>query len=768
MSKKSSNFAPANVKNFIMAKKGLVMGLLMAGALLGMSAVQAAPKLRIHWSLVQNDIEPGVCLTKWTFINDGTTPLPGTGWTIYYCQLSVNPEYKAGDLMHFERISASSHKITPTEMFAGLAAGDTITLDVRFKGAILKENAGPEGAFLVLDSTGAPVTIPIEAERFTNSKQWSRGIDTWYKYADGELLYDKFLPFTAGSAIREPVFLLPRPKVVEWTARRSTRSSGQLPPEGYIIDISYGSVKIQSADSVGQYYAEKTMERLRKAGLPNCHIEDWPDYPFRGFMLDIARNYTRKADILRLIDQMSDYKLNVLHLHLADDEAWRLEIPGIPELTEIGSKRGYTTDERNCMLPYYGGGWNDKDMNNSANGFLTREDFKEILRYAQEHYIQVIPEIDIPGHSRAAIKCMEARYHKYIQNDPSRAYQYLLTDFNRPKLDYNSAQSYKDNVIAVNLTSAQNFMEKVIGEIRKMYTEAGIKPTYFHLGGDEVAKGVYTDEQFTHFLVQLQGIVTDNGFYPAGWEEIAAIWPQSPSEQPTDGKKPLCNCWKVSQKKAQELSDQGFPVVLSCANVLYFDHVYVRHQEETGLYWAGSCEVMDTYLFEPIRNENVRGLEAHVFAETLRGDYQQVERYIFPRLFALSERAWNARPESAAKYQGHTVTPAEWNASICKHELKRLQDNGIHFHLSQPGIHVEKNYATMITSVPGAVIRYTLDGTEPTTTSAVYSSPVRVRQGTTIRAKAFYLGKESNSTWWIPNESDNKKASTSTYNGSTY
>jgi len=739
-------------------KKGLILSMLLTMTMTA-AVAQTQPKLRIHWTMIQNDIEPGVCMTRWTFVNEGAEPLPASGWTIYYCQISVNPVYKGGDPFHFERISASSHKITPTQAFAGLPAGQSITLNVPYKGAILKENAGPEGAFIVIDSTANPVSIPIVWDKFDNSKQWSRGIENWYKYADGELLYTKFQPYTSSLQVRDPVFLLPRPKVVEWNIRRFATPATKLPAEGYTIDISYGRVKIEAADKAGQYYAEKTLARLREAGMPNCHIEDWPDYPYRGFMLDIARNFTKKEDIFRLIDQMSDYKLNVLHLHLVDDEAWRLEIPDIPELTEIGSKRGYTTNERNCLYPYYGGGWDDSDPKNPANGYLTRSDFIEILTYARAHYINVIPEIDIPGHSRAAIKCMEARFYKYIDDNPSKAFQYLLTDFKRDKSDVHSAQSYKDNVIAVNLSSSLAFMDKVISEIHKMYVEAGVPQTYFHLGGDEVAKGVYTDEEHARFLDQLRSSIADNGFYPAGWEEIAAVLPEM---------KPLSYCWKVSQKKAQELSGQDFPVVLSCANVLYFDHVYVRHQEENGLYWAGSCEMMDTYLFEPIRDANVKGLQAQVFAETLRGDYHQVERYIFPRLFALSERAWNARPESAAPYQGRTISPAEWNASICAQELPRLRKNGISFHLSLPGIHVENGLATIITSVPQATIRYTLDGSEPTSASTAYSTPFRVKNGTTIRAKAFYLDTESNTTWWIPGESETTKSGSAEYSGATY
>lgn len=721
----------------------------------------AAPQLRIEWNLIQNDVEPGICLTEWTLTNTGDEPLNNNGWTIYYCQLSVNPQFTEGDPLRASRISASSQQLTPTASFPALLPGQRRTFLLRYKGAILKENAGPEGAFLVLtDAEGehAPVSVPINCQPFTGPLQWERGINSWYKYADGELLYEKFLPFTANTPVAERAFLLPRPKVLEWQIAQ-TATSQSIPAEGYILDVSYGKAKIQAADDAGRYYANKTLARLREAGMPNCHIVDYPDYPYRGFMLDIARNFSRKVDILRLIEWMSDYKLNTLHLHLVDDEAWRLEIPGIPELTEVGSRRGYTTDESQCLNPYYGGGWDADDLTSPANGYLTRADFIEILRFAKDHYIRVVPEIDIPGHSRAAIKSMEARYRKYLYTDPVKATQYLLTDFLRKKVDYNSAQNYTDNVIAINMPTALAFMDKVVSEIHLMYQEAGVAQTYFHLGGDEVPTGVYTDEEQAVFLTSLRNTISRNGFYPGGWEEIAGILPEM---------KPLSYCWKVSQKKAEELSGNDFPVVLCCANVLYFDHVYVRHQEEKGLYWAGSCELMDTYLFEPLRGANVQGLQAQVFAETIRR-FSMVEEYIFPRIFALSERAWNARPESAARYQNHVLTPAEWNASVCKYELPRVNRQGMAFHLSQPGIHVEHNLATMITSVPGATIRYTLDGTDPTEASPVYRNPVRVPKGATVRARAFYLGHRSACTWALPSDGSKQKTeNTQQYSGQTY
>lgn len=616
--------------------------------------------LLIQWQLIANDswqrqTTPGICETEWTFINNTPDTIPATGWEIRYCQLSVVPfdELNAALPIVLERVSASSHRITPRQdAFVPMAPGERRTYRVAYKGYILKNNGAPEGAFLVVSTGGKDVITPmaIEATPFARPEQWSRGVASNYTYMDGERMY--------------------------------------------------------------AYYANLSQEK------PTLTADTTqPRFAYRGLMLDIARNFTKKADILRVIDYMAVCRLNRLHLHLSDDEGWRLEIPGLPELTEIGSKRGFTRDETTCLLPYYGGGADAEDETNPANGYLSRQDYIDILLYADSLGIQVIPEIDVPGHSRAAIVAMK-HHARFCLSDPSR-----------DTVSYSSAQSYTDNILAINQPATLAFMEKVIQEIAAMYAEAGLPTTYFHLGGDEVAGGVYTGEEQRAFISQVIPILHRYGFTPAGWEEI--------SHTATVSDQPLCYCWKPSQKRASELSESGYPVVLSCANVLYFDHVYVRHPEETGLFWAGAAEYIDTYRFEPIEGRMVQGVQAQVFAETVR-NFDMVQRYLFPRLFALEAVAW-----------GKTMSEAEWNDALCDKWLPMMKERfgqteqGFHFHLSMPGIHREGTQVFMNCLMHSATIRYTIDGSEPDESSPAYVAPVDVPENSVIKARAYYLGEKS-------------------------
>ena len=253
----------------------------------------------------------------------------------------------------------------------------------------------------------------------------------------------------------------------------------QYPDEYYEIVIKNNRLTLKASDTHGIFNACQTLlalldnMELTSAPLPNLHITDYPDMGHRGIMLDVARNFTKKADLLKLIDILSFYKMNVLHLHLSDDEAWRVEIPGLEELTEIASRRGHTTDEQTCLYPAYAWGWNETDTTSLANGYYSRSDFMDILKYAKERHIRIIPEIDIPGHSRAAIKAMNARYQKYIDTERPKAEEYLLIDF-ADTSQYLSAQNFTDNVINVAMPSTYHFLEKVIDEIVQMYQDLSL------------------------------------------------------------------------------------------------------------------------------------------------------------------------------------------------------------------------------------------------------------------------------------------------------
>lgn len=200
-------------------------------------------------------------------------------------------------------------------------------------------------------------------------------------------------------------------------------------------------------------------------------------------MVDVARNFHSKEAILSTIDQMAAYKLNKLHLHLSDDEGWRLEIPGLPELTDIGSQRCFDLDEKSCLLPQLGSG---STTDNFGSGHFSRADYVEILKYAKARSVEVIPEIDMPAHARAAVVSMEARYERLMnEGDEAAANEYRLMD-PEDTSNVTTVQFYdKKSFINPCMESSTRFVDKVITEVAAMHKEAGMPLSTWHYGGDE-------------------------------------------------------------------------------------------------------------------------------------------------------------------------------------------------------------------------------------------------------------------------------------------
>ncbi|GHD61505.1 family 20 glycosylhydrolase [Jeongeupia chitinilytica] len=262
--------------------------------------------------------------------------------------------------------------------------------------------------------------------------------------------------------------------------------------EGYSLVITPKGAQIVGYDAAGAFYGVQSLLSLVPTqgakAVPTMEVADAPRFGYRGFMIDTARNFRSKATVLAAIDQMAAYKLNKLHYHLSDDEGWRLQIPGLPELTDVGGKRVHDLTETRGLLPQLGQG---PDSNNAGSGFLTRDDFIEILKYAHARNIEVIPEIDMPGHARAAVVSMEARYKRLMaEGKPEAASEYRLVD---PKETSNiTGVQFYDRLSTLNpcQPSALKFTDKVIGEVARMYQDAGIKLESWHFGGDE-AKNIF-------------------------------------------------------------------------------------------------------------------------------------------------------------------------------------------------------------------------------------------------------------------------------------
>ena len=737
--------------------------------------------LTLHWEFGQNDLTPGVCEAYLTLTNTSCDTLTNEGWTLYFNLMSLHPIYTEGDALREKEIQASWHSIEPTQTFAPLAPGESRTFTMRYKGSAIRENICPEGFFLVNTKPSTlnpkPISIPCTYAPYTRPEQMKRGIVTWEKtpYADGEYMFDYVervlgeraypqpLPESTpkselfrgprqgkGAGKEEVQPLLPHPKKMTYAdgvcevakAEIISRTDANMVKEGYTMIISPDTIRIEASDEAGVFYAKQTLKQWGET-IPCGRVTDYPDLPHRGIMLDVVRNYYPVDSIYHILDMMAYHKLNVLHFHLSDDEAWRLEIPGLPQLTDIGSKRGYTTDESDCLLPMYCGGW-DAEAPTTANGYITREKYIELLKYAGERHIRVIPEIDMPGHMRAAKKAMGK----------------LLTDSAFDARVYKSAQNYTDNVIDVSKPYAVEFIDHVVTEIVKMHEEAGHPLTIFNIGGDEVPKGALTKEEHQAFIDAVLEILKRYNLQPMGWEEIDHFC------QPESGA--ICYAWLNSESKPMQLAEAGYQVVIATASHLYFDFAYCNHHEEKGLSWGGYTDEYRSFDWQPAQHPNIIGMNAQLWGEVIRS-FAQVEWQIYPKIYGLAERAWNNRS---------SLTLSEYNQLVYEEFLPQLAESGRNFHIQQPGIRqvateneqlqLDKSHILieMNKVMQGGEILYCLDDGE----WKIYTNTIAIPATTqVVKAKVRYLGKESNTTWlWLNDKHDVKGQTVEKNTGATF
>ena len=719
--------------------------------------------LSLHWEFGQNDVEPGICEAYLTLTNTSEQELTHEDWTLYFNLMSLHPIYTEGDALRETEIQASWHSIEPTQTFAPLAPGESKTYTLRYKGSAIRENICPEGFFLVNPKHSTlntkPITIPCTYAPYTRPEQMKRGIVTWEKtpYADGEYVFDYVERILGDEAMRRSGDqakvvhpLLPQPKQMAYAdgvchvakAEIISRTDANMVKEGYTMIISPDTIRIEASDEAGVFYAKQTLKQWGDT-IPCGRVIDYPDLPHRGIMLDVVRNYYPVDSIYRVLDMMAYHKLNVLHFHLSDDEAWRLEIPGLPQLTDIGSKRGYTTDESECLLPMYCGGW-DANANTTANGYITREKYIELLKYAGERHIRVIPEIDMPGHMRAAKKAMGK----------------LLTDSAFDARVYKSAQNYTDNVIDVSKPYAVEFIDHVVTEIVKMHEEAGHPLTIFNIGGDEVPKGALTKEEHQAFIDAVLEILKRYNLQPMGWEEIDHFC------QPESGA--ICYAWLNSESKPMQLAQAGYQVVIATASHLYFDFAYCNHHDEKGLSWGGYTDEYRSFDWQPAQHPNIIGMNAQLWGEVIRS-FAQVEWQIYPKIYGLAERAWNNRS---------SLTLSEYNHLVYEEFLPQLAASGRNFHIQQPGIRqvateneqlqLDKSHVLieMNKVMEGGEIWYCLDDGDWMVYNTTTAIPAKTQ---IVKAKVHYLGKESNITWlWLEDAYEIDSEATEANAGATF
>ena len=433
--------------------------------------------------------------------------------------------------------------------------------------------------------------------------------------------------------------IIPRPKRIYEPGKAHAE---EVHPKGWyrITFDSDGTAQVESQDEAGAVYAQATLAKLPKE-TKGIVIEDWPVLGLRGFMLDVVRDFRTKDEVFKVLDIMASYKLNLLHFHLGDDESWCLEIPKLPELTAFSGHHelpDWDLKESKALKPTANG-----HIGNAT--FYTEEEYKEILQYAAERQIAVVPEFDAPGHSRAAIKAMQA-YEKRTGDDTYRLQDPADTSH------YWTAQDFTDNVLDPDLPGVYKFYGVVFDEVIRMHREAGVPLPGIHIGGDEVPDGAWTGrdrkkvkDTFTRGMVQL---AQERDLKLAGWQEMVEnIEPETLEAL----KKQLLfvNAWSTLNERADlpaRLANAGIPVLLSNVQHAYVDLAYSDDPDDIGLHWGGYVDerkgyALPVYSYPGLQKpENIVGAEALLWSENIRS-LDNATYQMLPKALGVWERAWN-------------------------------------------------------------------------------------------------------------------------------
>ena len=429
----------------------------------------------------------------------------------------------------------------------------------------------------------------------------------------------------------QPADIIPQVKRVHYGAEQVATNDAEKPAGWYRIIIGEDlEPVIEAGDEDGRFYAQVTLDKLPRPLRPMT-IEDWPDYAHRGFMLDVVRDFRSVEDVIKVIDIMVSLKMNVLHLHLGDDEAWCLEIKALPELTAYSGTHAlpdWDLQETSALKPTANGRIGNKT-------FYTEEEYLQILKYAWERRISVIPEFDAPGHSRASIKAMQAR-ERNTGDDSFRLQDPADTSI------YWTAQDFTDNVLSVYLPSVYKFYGVVFDEVVRIYKEAGVPLPAIHIGGDEVPDGAWTGrdrhqmkEEFTIGILQL---VEERGIRLAGWEDLAlGVDDETLARM-------LKSLYAVNVWNTKGID--GVPVILSPADYTYMDLAYGLDADDIGLTWAGCVDESKSFSLDPSEYAGtVVGVQAQLWSENIRS-FDDVSFQLLPKMLGVAERAWNAKADA--------------------------------------------------------------------------------------------------------------------------
>lgn len=509
--------------------------------------------------------------------------------------------------------------------------------------------------------------------------------------------------------------------------------NASLAQESYKLTVTPDNVVIEASGYNGFLYALQTLRQLITKNdegawvVPCVEIIDSPRFAYRGMMLDVSRYFVPKDEILKLIDAMSLLKLNKLHLHLTDDNGWRLEIKQYPELTNVGAWR---VDREDIPFPARRNATPDEKA--TVGGFYTQDDMREVVAYAKERGIEVIPEVDMPAHANAALA-------GYPQFACTVVEEYIAV---LPGLGGDHA----DIIYCAGNDSVITFLQNILDEVIDIFPSQ-----YIHLGGDEAWK-TYWDKcplcqariEEEHladsealqgwFMTKMSDYVRSKGRKVIGWDELTN------SAIPEDA---VIMGWQGDGSAALKGAAQGHRFIMTPARLMYFIRYQGPQWFEPYTYFGGG-DLKEVYEYEPVKEtwkpeyeDLLMGVQGSMWNEFCNTP-QQVEHQLFPRLTALAEVGW--RDKGSQDWQDYLQRLDAF--------LPLLEAMDINYATSMYNIQqtVKPDGDTVILELacirPDVEIRYTTDGSEPTENSQLYTAPVKIGKDVSEIKSATFEGSQ--------------------------
>lgn len=526
-------------------------------------------------------------------------------------------------------------------------------------------------------------------------------------------------------------------------------TDASLDSEAYLLEITSKKIRIYASDVQGFFYALQSIRQLLPAAIegtqvvnalwavPAMTITDRPRFSYRGLMVDVSRFFTPKENLLRIIDCMAMLKLNKLHLHLTDDNGWRIEIKRYPLLTEIGSRR-----VERPGAPFFARRNARQGEPTVEKDFYTQDDIREIVSYAMARHIEVIPEIEMPAHSNAALASYPLLacpvVDKYIGVLPGLG------------------GAHADIIYCAGNDSVYTFLEGVIDEIVDLFPSR-----YIHLGGDEAwkvnwkkcprcqarmkAEGLKNEEDLQgYFMARMARYVQSKGREVMGWDELTN------TDIPEDA---IIFGWQGRGQAALKAAKLGHRFVMTPALILYLIR-YQGPQWFEPLTYFGNNTLKDVYDYEPVQKEwspavekLLMGVQASLWTEFCNKP-EDVDYLLFPRLSALAEGAWTQTDRK--DWQTYLKAMDRFNEHIAAKGIVYARSMYNIQHTVTP---VDGQLQVKLECVrPDVQIHYTTDGKEPDLQSALYSEPLRLTTSKTVKAATFANGEQIGKTLVLPVE----------------